>query len=115
MPCFFGSLSLGRQNPQRKLPSAVAHTERKAGDADVRKRTAKGSLPEIFCLWASEPYSLLCHNIKYLAGKIRKSNWATPWNARWPLPLVCIDDDAGKLGVESLPTTKRVVAWESVS
>ena len=77
MPCFFGSLSLGRQNPQRKLPSAVAHTERKAGDADVRKRTAKGSLPEIFCLWAAEQRDLTRSNIKHLVRRIRKGNWAS--------------------------------------
>src|ERR1700690_1046480 len=66
------------------------------------------SLPEIFCLWASEPYSLLCHNIKYLAGKIRKGNWATPWNARWPLPLFAFDEDAaGKVGVELTRQTWR--------
>ena len=77
MPCFFGSLSLGRQNPQRKLPSAVAHTERKAGDADVRKRTAKGSLPEIFCLWASQLHFFERHVIKHLAEQIRRGNWAS--------------------------------------
>ena len=69
------------------------------------------SLPEIFCLWASEPYSLLCHNIKYLAGKIRKGNWATPWNARWPLPLFAFDEDAaGKVGVELIRAKRGELA-----
>ena len=63
------------------------------------------------CLWASEPYSLLCHNIKYLAGKIRKGNWATPWNARWPLPLFAFDEDAaGKVGVELIRAKRGELA-----
>ena len=66
---------------------------------------------ETICLWASEPYSLLCHNIKYLAGKIRKGNWATPWNARWPLPLFAFDEDAaGKVGVELIRAKRDELA-----
>ena len=36
-----------------------------------------GSLPEIFCLWASETHDFTDHSIKHLAGQVRWGNWAS--------------------------------------
>src|SRR5208283_100156 len=65
------------------------------------------SLPEIFCLWAGEPHDVACHNIKHLAGRIRRGNWASSWKR----PLACNGEDAaGKLDV-SVDPSQTVPEW----
>src|SRR5271157_650853 len=51
------------------------------------------SLPEILCLWAGEPRDLVRRNIKHLARRIRRGDWASPQSTRL-VPLASAGQDS---------------------
>jgi hypothetical protein len=64
----------------------------------LRLLSSEVSLPEIFCLWAGEAHDLVRHNIKHLAGQIRKGNWAS----QWPVPVLPSSENRRSLAYDEL-------------